>query len=48
MLLGALGSVVTGALADLAGWGVAYGTLAVLLALAVGGLAAVRLSDASL
>jgi MFS family permease len=48
MLLGALGSVVTGALVDLAGWGVAYGALAALLAIAVGSLAAARLSDASL
>ncbi|WP_336345832.1 MFS transporter [Halalkalicoccus ordinarius] len=48
MLLGALGSVVVGTLADVAGWGIAYGGLAVLLALAVGSLGAVRLSDVSL
>jgi MFS transporter, YNFM family, putative membrane transport protein len=48
MLLGALGSVVVGTLADLAGWALAIGSLAVLLALAVGSLGVVRLSSVSL
>ncbi len=42
MLLGALGSVVTGVLADVAGWSVAFGSLAALLAIAAGSLAVVR------
>ncbi|WP_336363072.1 MFS transporter [Halalkalicoccus salilacus] len=48
MLLGALGSVVVGTLADLAGWGVAYGSLSVLLSVAVGSLAIVHLRGVSL
>lgn len=48
MLLGALGSVVTGTVADLAGWGVAYGALALLLAFAVCSLVLVRLRGLSL
>ncbi|KYH27395.1 multidrug resistance protein MdtL [Halalkalicoccus paucihalophilus] len=48
MLLGALGSVATGTLADLAGWGVAYGALGVLLAVAVGSLVIVRLRGLAL
>ena len=48
MLLGALGSVVTGTLADLAGWGIAYGSLGVLLFVAVGSLTAVNAYGASL
>lgn len=45
MLLGALGSVVTGTLADLAGWTVAYGALGMLLAIAVGSLGIVQVRD---
>ncbi|MEM4781591.1 MAG: MFS transporter [Halalkalicoccus sp.] len=48
MLLGALGSVVTGTLADLAGWGVAYGALGGLLAIAVCSLLFVRLGGRAL
>ena len=42
MLLGALGSVVTGALADVAGWGVAYGNLTAILAISTASIVAVR------
>ncbi|MFC6734259.1 MULTISPECIES: MFS transporter [unclassified Haladaptatus] len=42
MFIGSLGSVVTGVLADTVGWSVAYGVVALLLALAVGGLTAKR------
>lgn len=48
MLIGALGSVVTGTLAALAGWGVAYGALGGLLALAVCSLAIVSLRGLAL
>ena len=42
MLLGALGSVVTGVLADVAGWDVAFGLLSLLLAVAVASILANR------
>ena len=42
VLLGALGSVVTGVLADVAGWAVAAGALATLLAIAAVSIAIVR------
>lgn len=48
MLCGALGSVVVGALADAAGWTVAFGVLSVLMALAFVAIAANRLFELGL
>jgi uncharacterized protein YaaW (UPF0174 family) len=42
ILLGSVGDVVTGVLADSVGWGVAYGVVVGLLVVAVGALAGNR------
>jgi YNFM family putative membrane transporter len=43
MVLGSLGSVTTGAVADLWGWATAFGLLALLLAVVLVGLSTARL-----